>query len=135
MNNKPPGGGAYTAGVEKELRELSDAMTRPAAGECVVCYVFRMLDFGCSGHHWLQRYRDLRAPRATALERRMERLGGYCDCETIMNAFCLSPSYFTWDEDGEIATEEMPRCFGVRAGSTQPCPLWMSRIVGPWRGY
>lgn len=66
MERPPPGDAGYTAGMEQELRVLSVAITEPLPGECLVCYVVRMLDFGCKGHRWLERYRDLRAPRATA---------------------------------------------------------------------
>lgn len=132
MEQPPPGDAGYTAGMEHELRLLSEAMTEPLPGECLVCYVLRMLDFGCKGHRWLERYRDLRAPRATALERRMHRLGGFCDCEILMNVFQLNPWLFEFDRHGDPILESMPCCPGVRGGSTQPCGMWVGRRRGRW---
>lgn len=44
--------------LEIELRELSRLMTDPREGECLLCYVYRMLgEFNCSGLHWATRYR------------------------------------------------------------------------------
>jgi hypothetical protein len=56
--------------IERELRHLSVQITQPKAGECLHCYVYRMLEFGCTGR-WAKRYRDLKAPRATALDGRL----------------------------------------------------------------
>lgn len=123
------------AGKEGELQQLSNALTTPRPHECLLCYVLRMLDFGCHGRDWLKRYRDLRAPRATALERRMDQKGGYCDCEMLMNAFHPNPWYFGPDEDRDIFAESMPPCLGVRGGSTRPCLLWVDRNVIRWEQY
>jgi hypothetical protein len=57
--------------IERELRHLSVQITQPRAGECLHCYVYRMLEFGCTGPRWAKRYRDLKAPRVTALDRRL----------------------------------------------------------------
>jgi len=57
--------------IERELRHLSIQITQPKPRECLHCYVYRMLEFGCTGLRWAKRYRDLRAPRATALDRRL----------------------------------------------------------------
>jgi hypothetical protein len=35
--------------IERELRHLSIAMTQPKPAECLHCYVYRMLEFGCAG--------------------------------------------------------------------------------------
>ncbi|MDX6357453.1 MAG: hypothetical protein QOH37_507 [Nocardioidaceae bacterium] len=46
--------------------------------ECLYCYVARMLDEhgrDCT-LRWAGHYRDLRAPRATTLERRLGSMGG-----------------------------------------------------------
>lgn len=128
-------GAKLIAGMEWELHELSDALTTPRPRECLICYVMRMLEFGCHGQYWLKRYRDLRAPRATALERRMAQKGGYCDCEVLMNAFHPNPWYFSANEDGDIVIESMPHCLGVRGGSTQSCLLWVDRNVIRWKQY
>ena len=115
------------SGIDRELRELTEAMTMPWLHECLVCYIFRMLEYGCRGQQWMQRYRDVCAPRATALELRMARVGGYCDCEVLMNAFLPSPRYFMTDDDGEVVSQPMLPCLSVRSGSTQPCRLWITR--------
>jgi hypothetical protein len=54
--------------IEREPRHLSFKITQPHARECLHSYVYRMLDFGCTGLRWAQRYRNLKAPRATALQ-------------------------------------------------------------------
>jgi Protein of unknown function (DUF2695) len=75
--------------IERELRHLSVEITQPKTGECLHCYVYRMLEFGCTGLRWAQRYRDLRAPRATAFRRRLMSKGAGCDCEIFMNGWSL----------------------------------------------
>jgi hypothetical protein len=128
--------------TERELRILSTALTDPHDGECLLCYVHRMLEFGCTGLRWAVRYRDLRAPRATALEARLGRKGGYCDCEIFLNGY--EPAQELWTPGREYEKggfthyvepewpEQLPACRGVRAGSTQGCTLWVRRRRGVW---
>ena len=126
--------------TERELRTFSTALTDPQPNECLLCYVWRMLEFGCTGLRWAVRYRDLRAPRATALERRLGDKGGFCDCEIFLNGFELRPELWVqaheYDEDGITYEEDpsypdpMPPCRGVRRGSTQGCALWVRRRYG-----
>lgn len=128
--------------TESELRALSSALTDPHEGECLLCYVHRMLPLGCTGLRWATRYRDLRASRATALERRLGEKGGFCDCEILLNAFEPAPELWTPDHevdaDGETRhvesdwPEQMPPCRGVRAGSTQGCTLWVRQRRGAY---
>lgn len=84
-------------------------------------------------------YRDLRAPRATGLRRRLGQAGGYCDCEIFLNGYDLRPdlqvpggddSDDDWDEPDLTWPDPLPDCLGVRRGSTQPCGLWWRR--GRW---
>jgi hypothetical protein len=128
--------------TERELRILSTALTDPHDGECLLCYVHRMLEFGCTGLRWAVRYRDLRAPRAIGLEARLGQKGGYCDCEIFLNGY--EPAQELWipsreyDEDGvtylddEEWPEQLPACRGVRAGSTKGCTLWVRQRRGGW---
>ena len=111
--------------IERELRHLSVELTQPKLGECMHCYVYRMLEFGCTGLRWAERYRNLRAPRATALHRRLMSKGAGCDCEIFMNGWSLRRTYQLWDPETEEYSypEELPACQGVRAGSVQPCGL------------
>jgi hypothetical protein len=44
--------------IERELRHLSVLITQPKPGECLNCYVYRMLEFGCTGLRWAKRYRE-----------------------------------------------------------------------------
>jgi uncharacterized protein DUF2695 len=129
--------------AEHELRLLASALTDPRAGECLLCYVYRMLEHGCTGLRWAARYRDLRAPRATGLERRLGSMGGYCDCEIFMNGYepareLWTPSREYDDEDGVTHyveadwPEQLPECGGARAGSTKGCGLWVRRRRGYW---
>ncbi|HET9778015.1 MAG TPA: hypothetical protein VFP81_01890 [Propionibacteriaceae bacterium] len=46
--------------IERELRHLSIELTQTKPGECLECYVYRMLEFGCAGLRWATRYRDWR---------------------------------------------------------------------------
>lgn len=73
--------------AESMLRDLAHGLTEPHKGECLFCFVARMVDeHGCDTTlRWATRYRDLRAPRATALERRLSQMGGFCDCEIFLN--------------------------------------------------
>lgn len=123
--------------TERELRTLSTELTDPHEGECLLCYVYRMLEHGCTGLRWARRYRDLRAPRATALEHRLGQKGGYCDCEIFLNAYDLAPTYLVpaaeHVEDGVAYLTDpsypdpMPQCRGARRGSTQGCALWVQQ--------
>jgi hypothetical protein len=100
--------------VEIELAALSQHLTEPGEHECLRCYLMRMIsEFGCDGtHRWTIRWRDLRAPRARALVRRLQERGGVCcDCEVLLNAF-----------SGYPLTDRSVPCAGVvRAGSALPC--------------
>lgn len=127
--------------TESYLRALAAELTDPHPGECLLCYVYRMLEHGCAGLRWASRYRDLRAPRATALERRLGEKGGFCDCEIFMNAFDLRPEHLVpereqEDAEGVVTITEpmyptvMPLCLGARRGSTRPCGLWAARRRG-----
>ena len=112
--------------IERELRHLSVEITQPKRGECLHCYVYRMLEFGCTGLRWATRYCDLKAPRATALSGRLMSKGAGCDCEIFLNGWSLRHTYQVWDPEAEEYDypEEVPTCQGVRAGSIQPCGLW-----------
>jgi hypothetical protein len=120
--------------IERELRHLALEITQPKPGECLHCYVYRMLEFGCSGLRWARRYRDIMAPRATALDRRLMSNGACCDCEIFMNGWSLRRAYRTYDPEGEEYEypEELPGCKGVRAGSVQPCGLWAVQSRYRW---
>jgi hypothetical protein len=102
--------------VEGQLVELSFRLTEPGQRECLRCYLLRMIDqFGCDGtHRWTTWWRDLRAPAARGLIRRLERQGACCcDCEVILNVYPHYPE-----------TDRLLPCAGVlRAGSSVPCDL------------
>jgi hypothetical protein len=114
--------------VEAHLRTTAVEMTAPDDGECVFCYVLRMLDaFGCDTTlRWATRWRDVRMPRATALERRLGGRGGFCDCEIFLNGWNLVQSQQVCDEHGELNwPRERPPCAGGRY--SQPCAHWEPR--------
>jgi hypothetical protein len=75
--------------LERELKVTSIEIMEPRQGECLHCYVYRMLEFGCRGLRWTVRYRDTKAPRATALHHRLMSKGAGCDCEIFMNGWAL----------------------------------------------
>lgn len=119
--------------VERQLRLVAHRMTEPTTGECLACFVARMLrEFGCDNTlRFATRYRDLRSPRATALADRLGRLGGYCDCEVFLNGYQLADHLLRYDEAGEPhAAEEQRSCAGIRRGSTQPCSNWQRQRRG-----
>lgn len=108
--------------AEQLVRELAQALTTPRPQECLACFVARMLEeFACDGTlRFARRFRDLAAPRATALERRLQDRGGFCDCEIFGNAY--QPSYRL-----RIGDHEVLPCIGVRRGSTAPCGHWQQQ--------
>jgi len=96
-----------------ERRTAPDEDTDPRDGECLRCYLLRMLNgHGCDGtHRWTIRWRDAGAPRVTGLLRKLARRGGCCcDCEVILNVW----------RDYEEDEENLP-CAGVSVGATEPC--------------
>ena len=101
--------------VQAELVALSSVLTEPAERECLRCFLLRMLnEFGCDGtHRWATRWRDLRAPQARRLLRRLSELGGCCDCEVVLNVF---PHY---PESGGL----LPCAGQPQPGSAAPCDL------------
>ena len=102
--------------VETELLELSGQLTEPGEHECLRCYLLRMLkEFGCDGtHRWTRRWRDLRAPSARGLLRKLERLGACCcDCEVIFNVY---PAY-------PVSGGLLPCGGQFQPGSAAPCDL------------
>lgn len=96
--------------------ELADQWTRPLDRECLTCYVGRMLsDFGCDDTmRWTARWRDARAPRATALLSTLAGRGARCDCQLASRVY---PEHLLV----QAGASPLP-CAGVsRRGSTKPC--------------
>lgn len=103
--------------------ELTEEAREPFAGECLCCYVARMLEqFSCDGsHRHSLRYRDLVAPRATSFRKTLSQMGACCcDCEVLLNAYQLR-SYSDDDDPDPLP----PPCECVRRGSLQPCVNWV----------
>lgn len=127
---------AIALDTETMVRGFARDLTRPAAGECVACYVLRMLnEFGCDTTlRFVGNYRTEAVPRATALERRFGQRGGYCDCEIFLNV--LEPARHLWsppkriEHDGWVELIEaeppspMPPCAEVSRSSSQACANW-----------
>lgn len=119
--------------AESVLATASVELLGVNPGECLLCYVARMLtQFGCSGQlRFARHYRDTRAPRATGLERRLAQLGARCD-GAILEAYGLRaaawllPEEDGWDDlvEEDVWPDRFPPCQEVRRGSTQPCFLW-----------
>ena len=114
--------------LEAELRMVVEAATLPGGSECLACFVARMLEeFGCDTTlRWSQRFRELRSPTATGLERRLGGMGGFCDCEIFLNGLRLARPLLVRDvhTDELEPPEELPACAGVRRTSTRWCTNW-----------
>lgn len=120
--------------AEALLRAASSRLTDPREAECLLCYVVRMLDdFGCTTRlRWARHYRDLRAPRATALEVRLLKIGGICDCRILAIGYRFAAGRCHVDgREDRVAPGTRPSCAGVRRGSTRPCGPW-PRPRWPW---
>lgn len=120
-------------------QELDDALKMvrtllPWPHECLACYVSRMLEHGCNGMKWSKAYRDLRAPRATALERKFPELGGTCDCEVMANVFHPNEALGEREAHGDLDGTCAPSCLTVRLGTIRPCGLWLMRGGIQWGG-
>ena len=123
--------------AEAIVLDLTRRLTTPGDGECLYCYVVRMLDHhGCDNTlRWAGAFRDCRAPRATGLEARLGQLGGFCDCEIFLNGVALAPHLLVRgeadvdDDDFEALQwpDPRPACSSVRAGSTKGCANWARR--------
>ncbi len=108
------------AELELELADLAERLTSPGERECLRCYLLRLItEFGCDGtYRWTVRWGDVRAAQPRGLLRQLERRGGFCDCEVLMNAF---PEY--------PASCALP-CAGVsKPGSAKPCDLGALRKI------
>lgn len=138
--------------AEQHVLDVADRLLAVQPGECLACYLRRMVhEHGCAEHRFVIAYRDRAAPRATALRARLERLGGFCDCEVLLNAYVtvaelraeaslearLRGAIELDDDDAyDAARDELDAldreamrlepqpCVGVRGGSTQPCAQW-----------
>lgn len=108
--------------VVAEITELAERLTAPDQLECLRCYLLRMAtEFGCDGsYRWTIRWRDVRAAQPAGLLRQLEKRGGCCDCEILLNVF---PDY--------PAVQAPLPCSGVlRPGSAKPCDLgWLRRTA------
>jgi hypothetical protein len=128
--------------AEEHVHLLSADLIAIRDAECLLCYFWRMLAHGCAGLRWAKHYRDVRAPRATAMEDRLGRVGGFCDCEIFLNGYEPAPQLWVRpepvEEDGVIYQEtpdypeNMPPCRGARRGSIRGCSLWVRQQRGYW---
>ena len=71
------------------LRTVAAEPEDPRRGECLRCYVRRMVSRrGCDGRHrWVGRWQREKPEPTPGLRSRLERRGGYCDCEVVLNVF------------------------------------------------
>jgi hypothetical protein len=116
------------------MAAVTDATDTPHEGECLTCYVTRMVEaHGCDlTLRWARLFRDAAAPADDRLERRLEADGGTCDCEVPIMVWTPVPPWATGPPfAGEpLWPGSLPPCAGAVAGSTAPCLLWEQ--VGAW---
>ena len=112
--------------VEHYLQSLHTVV--PQERECLVCFLLRMLtEFGCDASFtWARRFRDLRSPTATALEKRFGQRLVLCDCLIVHKAHRPVRELMVRDlrTDELERPERMPPCSGVRRTSTRACANW-----------
>ena len=118
-----------TRGADEVEHYLQAVVERePQVAECLVCFVDRMVgEFGCDGSLlWAVRFRDLRSPTATALERRLVAAGIGCDCLVPRRGYRPVRAVMVRDvhTDELERPEPMPPCAGVRRTNTRPCAHW-----------
>jgi len=112
--------------AEQLVRAATDQLMQPHPGECLACFVARMLDtIGCdTSLRFACHYRDRVAPRSTALERRLGDLGGFCDCEIFLSGLRLADHVQAVDDEGRTCRA------GLRAGVRRRTP-WLDSSVFP----
>lgn len=118
--------------VETFTAGLADELLAAGVKECLACYLLRMLhQFDCDGTlRFTRRWRDEKAPRAKALERRLAAQGACCcDCEVMFNVVEPSQELQVWNIvlQRYEPPSHMPSCAGNRPRSTQPCANWRRR--------
>jgi hypothetical protein len=120
-----------TPDEEFEHRRALDRAMSTIPGECVLCYVARMLAvFGCDGTlRWAVRWWIRRAPRAN-LAPVLDVHGDYCDCEVFRTGWRLARELRPSELEAGVA---VPRCTRPRLVS-EACDNWMGRPppVGRW---
>ena len=79
--------------AEQYLRSLAAESATPHAGECLRCYVRRMVSRrGCdNGMRWVRRWQGATARAHPGLIRQLERQGGYCDARSCSTSSATSP--------------------------------------------
>ena len=117
---------SVAAEAELYLRAVVEA--EPQERECLVCFVARMTgEHGCdSTFLWARRFRDLRSPTATALEKRFGQRLVLCDCLIVHKAHEPVRELMERDihTDQLRRPERLPPCAGVRRTSTRACANW-----------
>lgn len=119
--------------IEHYLRAVVER--EPQERECLVCFVDRMVaEFGCdSSLLWAVRFRDLRSPTATALEKRFLTRAVRCDCLVLQKAYQPVREVMVRDVHDDFLERpaRMPPCAGVGRTSTRPCAHWeRGRMAG-----
>lgn len=116
--------------LESALADLSERWTAPLSGECLDCYLRRMLDaYGCAGHRFTRRWARGR-PRGTEdglVRWAADRGGCCCDCEVVLNSLrrrrapvrrggvlCALAVARQEAEEADVEVLLPPGCSGVR---------------------
>jgi hypothetical protein len=123
---------SVATGAEHYLRAVVEV--EPQDGECLVCFVARMVgELGCdSSLLWARRFRDLRSPTATALVRKYMDQLVVCDCLIVHKAHQPVRELMERDihSDELRRPAHLPPCSGVRRTNTRACANWERLVPG-----
>lgn len=124
--------------LQQEFEALAAELTSVRPGECLWHYVDRMLEeHGCSRHWFTERWvRERPGLDPGPTVRWLKSRGGYCDCESLMNALTHSSpdvlrrglmcsSVASWCTRGEGCEDEDCRwvdCDDQEHGARPPTP-------------
>lgn len=122
--------------VEPDIDQIDAEFRRVWDGECICCYVYRLVGSGCHGDRFIVEYLRQIAPDQMQLRGAIRDMDALCDCELGMRAYTFRSGRVTapnderekWESVGLLWVDHYtmtPRCEGVERGALTPCPVWI----------